>query len=235
MSRPLDRLLGKRADRRKPGEKKPGEKKPGQKPSEKAAPTIHLAPMPTPSKTSARQKPKEPTPQKPDIKLPPDAIRASKAGSKPLSEHLRKHEEKKKRDDLAAKKGPRARAARDRCGRRGARGAGQRKRSFAARRGQARRRPRKKARGGLATLGGREQRQLKRKRSTTAKRAEWRRRRVERQFGLAPAPHPPHGGEHRGPAKGGVVVDLPCTVRSFAEATGVSASKILGKLMAWGP
>ena len=73
---------------------------------------MHLAPMPVPSKSTARSKPKEPAPQKPDIRLPPDAIRAGKAGSKPLSEHLRKHEEKKKRDDLAAKKGlPRTGAA----------------------------------------------------------------------------------------------------------------------------
>ena len=85
----------------KPGEKKAGEKKP----AERAAPTMHLAPMPAPSKTTAKHKPKEPAPQKPDIKLPPDAIRASKAGSRPLSEQLRKHEEKKKRDDAAAKKG----------------------------------------------------------------------------------------------------------------------------------
>ncbi len=105
-SRPLDRILGKRSQETKPGEKQAGEKKPGEKkPAEKSAPAMHLAPMPTPSKPS-KHKPKEPAPQKPDIKLPADAIRAGKAGSKPLSEHLRKHEEKKKRDDLAAKKGP---------------------------------------------------------------------------------------------------------------------------------
>ena len=83
---------------------------------------MHLAPMPAPSKTTAKNKPKEPTPQKPDIKLPADAIRASKAGSKPLSEHLRKHEEKKKRDDLAAKKGPSRAGAAEAGGRRPARG-----------------------------------------------------------------------------------------------------------------
>ena len=99
MSRPLERLLGNRES--KPGEKKSGEKRS----AEKISPAMHLAPMPAPSKTTAKSKPKEPTPQKPDLKLPPDAIRAGKAGSKPLSEHLRKHEEKKKRDDLAAKKG----------------------------------------------------------------------------------------------------------------------------------
>jgi translation initiation factor IF-2 len=107
MSRPLEMLLGKSKQGSKPGERPGGEKKPGErKPAERSAPTMHLAPMPSPSKTPAKHKPKEPAPQKPDIKLPPDAIRASKAGSRPLSEQLRKHEEKKKRDDLAAKKGP---------------------------------------------------------------------------------------------------------------------------------
>ena len=57
---------------------------------------------------SARPSQAEPTPQKPDIKLPTDAIRAGRAGSKPLSEHLRKHEEKKAKDEAAAKRaGPR--------------------------------------------------------------------------------------------------------------------------------
>ncbi len=108
--RPLDALLGKRSQEGKSGEKKPGERKP----PEKAAPGIHLAPLPAQSKSPGRSKPKEPAPQKPDIRLPPDAIRASKAGTKPLSEHIRKHEEKKKRDDLAAQKGPRVPAERRR-------------------------------------------------------------------------------------------------------------------------
>ncbi len=107
---------------------------------------MHLAPMPAPSKSTARSKPKEPAPQKPDIKLPPDAIRAGKAGSKPLSEHLRKHEEKKKRDDLAAKKGlPRKAAAAIGAGAAppaGLPGGKDRPRRAAC---QARRRPRKKA------------------------------------------------------------------------------------------
>ncbi len=87
---------------------------------------------------------------------------------------------------------------------------------------------------GLATLGGREQRQLKRKRSTTAKRrggdeeessgsSASQRLRIRRT-----------GANTAAPRKGRIVVDLPCTVRSFAEATGVSASKILGKLMTLG-
>ncbi len=172
LSRPLERLLGKRAQDKQPGEKQAPEKKAGEKRSgEKSAPAMHLAPMPTPSKSIGKNRPKEPTPQKPDIKLPPDAIRAGKAGSKPLSEHLRKHEEKKKRDDLAAKKGtPRSGPAEPGTGvapPADLAGGKERPRRAPGKPGAA---EDEREGAGLATLGGREQRQAKRKRSTTAKR-----------------------------------------------------------------
>jgi translation initiation factor IF-2 len=222
--RPLDALLGRRGQEGKSGEKKPGEKRP-----EKAAPAIHLAPMPAPSKSHARSKPKEPVPQKPEIRLPPDAIRASKAGTKPLSEHIRKHEEKKKRDDLAAKKGP---------ARPGGEGAPEilPPTGLPSGKERPRRGPGGRAatgpdddRSGVSTLGGREQRQLKRKRPSGAKRSgddddgqtsSSRRTHIQRR-----------GTNTAAPRKGRVVVELPCTVRSFAEATGVSAGKILGTLL----
>src|SRR5271166_2430615 len=177
MPGPLQRLLGKRTQDSKPSERQGGEK-PGverpageKKPAERTTPAMHLAPMPAQSKALAKHKPKEPVPQKPDIKLPPDAIRASKAGSKPLSEHLRKHEEKKKRDDLAAKKGT------SRAGTPGAEIVGIPVQEPASGKERPRRGGVVKAAGaeeeregaGLSTLGGREQRQAKRKRSTTAK------------------------------------------------------------------
>ncbi|MGA2032890.1 MAG: translation initiation factor IF-2 N-terminal domain-containing protein, partial [Thermoguttaceae bacterium] len=77
---------------------KPVEKKPPEKP----APAINLAPMPAAQKSPQKPRPAEPVPQKPDIRLPPDAIRAGKAGTTPLFEHVRKHEEKKK--EAAVKK-----------------------------------------------------------------------------------------------------------------------------------
>jgi translation initiation factor IF-2 len=235
--RPLEGILGKRGLQGKSGEKKPGEKKPGErKPAEKAGPAMHLAPLPTPSKTSARSKPKEPTPQKPDIRLPPDAIRASKAGTKPLSEHiLRKHEEKKKRDDLAAKKGPSRPGAAEGApaapGTLGLPSGKDRPRRAAGARGAG---TEEEERKGLGTLGGRDQRQLKRKRSSTAKRpggeeddghstGSGRRKHIVRK-----------GTNTAAPRKGKVIVELPCTVRSFAEATGETVSKILGTLLKLG-
>ncbi|MGO9111684.1 MAG: translation initiation factor IF-2 N-terminal domain-containing protein, partial [Thermoguttaceae bacterium] len=240
MPGPLQRLLGKRAQDNKPSEKQAGERQGGErkagekKSAERTAPAMHLAPMPAQSKTLAKHKPKEPAPQKPDIKLPPDAIRASKAGSKPLSEHLRKHEEKKKRDDLAAKKGP-SRAEAPEIG------AGLQPLELAGGKDRPRRGPAKpvvaedeREGAGLATLGGREQRQAKRKRSTTAKRhggedeesagSSSRRTHIRRTGSTNTA----------APRKGKVVVELPCTVRSFAEATGIPKGKILGKLLALG-
>jgi len=228
-SRPLERLLGKRTQDGGSGEKKPGMKKP----AEKSTPAMHLAPMPTQSKTIAKNKPKEPAPQKPDLKLPPDAIRAGKAGRTPLSEHLRKHEEKKKRDDLAAKKGPARLGAPD-AGLSGATPLG-----LGGGKDRPRRSPARPASAageregaGPATLGGREQRQAKRKRSTSVKR---RGSGEDDDSGSSRRSHLRRAGTNTSaPRKGKVVVVLPCTVRSFAEATGVPAGKILGKLMAMG-
>ena len=87
---------------------------------------------------------------------------------------------------------------------------------------------------GLATLGGREQRQAKRKRSTNVKR----RGGDEEESGGGSSSRRTHivrrGTNTAAPRKGKVVVEMPCTVRSFAEATGLSTGKILGKLMALG-
>ena len=68
------------------------------KPVTKPSPTVRLAQLPPSSAkapTLEPPKPAEPVPQKPDLKLPADVVRASKAGAKPLSEHLKKAEKKK--------------------------------------------------------------------------------------------------------------------------------------------
>ena len=64
--------------------------------AQRAGPAIKLAPLPAAQQPEPSTGPAEPAPQKPDIKLPADAIRAGKSGSKPLSEHLRKHEARRK-------------------------------------------------------------------------------------------------------------------------------------------
>ncbi|MEN6458834.1 MAG: translation initiation factor IF-2 [Thermoguttaceae bacterium] len=204
--------------------------KPKDREDRERGPAIKLAPLPQSAKRPLRPKSSEPAPQKPDIKLPADAIRAGRAGSKPLSEHLRKHEQKRiaaeaakaspRKDGLAAKAAPLAEpgdlASRER-GRRGRAGA------------------KRDADGGPVTLGGREQRQLKRKKTGTVRRGKdegeedsggsaLRRRRHIRRTGANTA----------APRKDNVTITLPCTVRSFSEAIGVPAREILAKLLALG-
>ena len=51
--------------------------------------------MPAPKLPAAKKK-EEPRAQKPDLRLPPGALRPGKAGERPLSEQLRQHEKKRK-------------------------------------------------------------------------------------------------------------------------------------------
>jgi translation initiation factor IF-2 len=203
------------------------EKKKVERP-DRTAPAIKLAPMPQAQQPTPPQKAEEPPPQKPDIKLPADAIRASKAGSKPLSEHLRRQEQKRRaagkktspREPPAPAK-PSAAAEAAPAKERGRRGG---------------RAPAKPAEDDLATtLGGREQRQLKRKRAATA-----RKRGGEDEDESSPSIARPRRLKRTGsistaaPRKSDVVVELPSTVRSFSESLGLPAQSVLGKLLEMG-
>lgn len=197
------------------------------KPPVKVAPTIKLAPLPQ-VQQPAPPPSNEPAPQKPDIKLPADAIRASKAGSKPLSEHIRKHDEKRKAEaakkadsvrkgepqrpaaEAAPGKAPLGMAGRDR-GRRGG--------------GKVTAGPTEEADG----LASREQRQKKRG-LTGRKRSSGD---DDDSFGSRQRRSLQHRGTNTAaPRKTNVVLQLPCTVRSFSEAIGISGAKVLGKLLA---
>lgn len=203
------------------------------------APAIKLAPLPKAEPPKSRAS--EPVAQKPDIKLPMDVIRASKAGSKPLSDHMRKAEQKRDEAQQASNKRP---------------GAGPGAGAGAADRGRGRRgvvespplvspsslRDRnKKGKGSAETdsegglLGGREQRQLNRKRHTDGQRGrlgideedEISRRRLA----------PRHKRQHTGPTaprKSNVTLQLPVTVRAFCEAIGVPVQAVLRKLLELG-
>lgn len=185
-------------------------------PPKPAAPTIKLAPMPSANTPPPVRRSSEPAPQKPDIKLPADAIRASKAGAKPLQEHLRKHEARRKteeKEDNAAIMPPGSEPPLV-TGREHRRGGGK-KREVDEERGK-------------GSVGGREQRQLKRKRGGGRQDSdvEYRPRRSFRPKRT--------GTNTAAPRKGKVVVELPATVRSFSEGIGVPARQVLGKLLAFG-
>ncbi len=223
-------VLPSRGAGRRPARAKEG---PGGKGPVRPGPTIRVAPIPTPQKPLPA-KPAEPPPQKPEIKLAPEVIRASKLGLKPLSEHLKKQEEKRKAQ-LAKKPLAKDRAEaqaelppelippvkekeKDKDRRKGSRALLEPDLEEDAK----------------LTLGGREQRQLKRKRAA-ASRAEV----VEEE---EPRPVVPTTlrRQRRGaistaaPRKTQLVVELPCTVRSFSEAVGVPATQVMAKLLEFG-
>jgi translation initiation factor IF-2 len=221
--KPLDRLREKTKavkDREKPRERD----------KERTGPAIKLAPVPVSQRPPKKEKSKEPEPQKPDIRLPLDAIRAGRAGTKPLSEHIRKHEEKKA---AAAKKGgPRKTAQPDEI----------LPTDVPLTPSPTRDRTRRTARvevdeveGAAPTLGGREQRQLKRKRAATVRP---RTGEEEDETTATPARRRTHikrtGVNTAAPRKSKAVVALPCTVREYSEALGVPARTILAKLLELG-
>ncbi len=171
---------------------------------QRGRPAIKLAPMPEVEQPSAKASSKadeQPT-QKPDMKLPADALRAGKSGVKPLSAHLRRHEESLE----TAKKGAAGGDEKSRSSRGGGRGAGQGKKEEKT-----------------PMLGGREQRQLSRQRTPRRRGGDMRPRRFRRtrKSGISTA----------APRKGKVSLQLPCTVREFSEAAGVPANQILRILM----
>jgi translation initiation factor IF-2 len=218
----------------------PAKKSMEPRPSPKPTPSIRLAQLP-PSSSKGPAKPlksAEPAPQKPDLKLPADVLRASKSGAKPLAEHLKKAEDRRRTEEDQKKKpagrsgapsapgrgplGPLTPEGREQR-RRGGGGGGK---CAAAGKGEL---------GG--TLGGREVRQLNRKRLA----AEPGPKRIGiddddgrvRKF-RRPKKPTPTGKNTAAPRKGNIIVTLPCNVRSFSEALGVPARMVLEKLLQFG-
>jgi translation initiation factor IF-2 len=207
----------------------------GAKPPSRGAPAIKLAPMPASIAPPVKPVEKELAPQKPDLKLPVDAIRAGRSGAKPLSEHLRKHEQKRKAES--------GRPGGDRGGP-GGPPVPQLPLAEETGRERSRRGPRPaaaKAAGSpdefASALGGREARQLIRKRTATPVRKPG--------MGEDEEPVVTHRraltrlkrtgkGSTAAPRKGKIVLQLPATVRTFSEAAGVSASQVLRKLLDMG-
>jgi translation initiation factor IF-2 len=175
-------------------------------------PAVKLAPMPTIEPPKAgKAAPGEPPALKPDMKLPADALRASKSGSKPLAAHLRRHEDAletlRKTKEVSGGETT-AKPARGRRGRGG------------------------KAEEDAPLLGGREERQLARRRSAPARgdddsapvRPVRRIVRAKKRTGVSTA----------APRKEQVSIQLPCTVRELSEAAGVPGAEILRILMSEG-
>ena len=189
---------------------------------ERARPAIKLAPMPKSRQPAAQPGANEPPAQKPDLRLPADVLGAGKQGAKPLAAHLRRHErsleEEKKQRGLKGLRPPGAPLpppTEDEADRKA--------------KGKHRRGKETPAEGDEEgpMLGGREQRQLARRRTPTSVDTEDRPQRLGRRQRRPVST----GASTAAPRKEKVTVQLPCTVRELSEAAGVPASEILRILM----
>ncbi len=210
----------------------------GETPPAKPAPVkgsgIKLVPLPTALQPTAAPEPPEVAPQKPDLRLPVDAIKAASraGGTKPLIDHVRKQQGKRRDvpdgpiEGAAPAKPGRERSIRPKV-------------MINAEAPPGVTRGRRPTKGGAATeepglLGGREQRQLNRRRvgtqprqrgeeDETAPRRRGPARRIRRT-----------GTNTAAPRKSRVTLELPCSVRSFSEAIGVPVHQVLGQMLALG-
>jgi translation initiation factor IF-2 len=186
-------------------------------------PTFKLAPLPAASRPPVTRSSQEPAAQKPDVKLPMDAIRSAKAGgTKPLADHMRKHEERH-----AAGRPPLGGLARG-SGRGGPMPVPPPMEPGV----RPRRTPSKGQDGKPDDLqGGRDLRQISRKRVSEPRLGDddegrGRRRRPRQRRGASVST--------AAPRKTNAAIQVPCTVRAFSEAIGLSASDVLRKLLEFG-
>ena len=193
------------------GEQREGKKaaKGGKSP---AGPVIRAAAIPEAKQPPKPAAPAEPAPQKPEIRLPLDAIRSAKTGTggaSALKERVRQLEERKKKTDAGIAPVEAEAPGRGR------------------------------GRGGAPTETedgspiSREVRKQKRRRRQPARGDEEGESGGRTSFSRRRGPKRP-GVSTAAPRKGNVVVQLPCTVREFSEALGIPASQVLGKLLQLG-
>jgi translation initiation factor IF-2 len=225
-------VLGDRGKKKKPTN---GDTPTAARPAVPRPAAIKLAPLPTVAQPTAPAEPQE-VAQKPDLRLPIDAIKAaSKSGTKPLIDHVRKSQGKRRdAGDEVEEVAPAKPSAfpRERPGR-----AKEPVRSDAAapplrgRRGAA---PAKA--GEVEEMPvGREQRQLNRRRASNESR-----RTGDDEETTTPRRRAPSrmirrtGANTAAPRKSKATLEFPCTVRSFSEAIGVPAQAVLRQLMNMG-
>jgi translation initiation factor IF-2 len=212
--------------------KKPTEGEPPAKPAAPKGAGIKLAPLPTPVQPPPKPAAAEAPAQKPDLRLPIDAIKAASraGGTKPLIDHVRKQQGKRPQapgtpeapEEVKPGKGSHGRDRSSRMKEMISEG-GQTGPVTRGRRG---------AKAGPADgpgMLGREQRQLNRRRTTPDGRREDedsppRRRHATRQIRRS-------GTNTAAPRKSLATVTLPCTVRSFSEAIGVPAQQVLRQML----
>ncbi|MBR4832800.1 MAG: translation initiation factor IF-2, partial [Thermoguttaceae bacterium] len=206
--------------------------------------TIHLAPLPQQAPKPIKKATNEPAPQKPEMRLPPEVIRAAARGTRPLTEHIREQEERRRQSELSkTKENKDGRKAGDSTVRDASRGRDDRKI------GDVRR-------GGFGDSTGSDFGASKNRgkgkggkdRGETEGRADMRnstRRGGNQRFRDDDDSYRPMRSKGNrkdkgaasavtAPRKGDVVIETPCTVKQFAETTGTSVAVVIKKLMELG-
>lgn len=207
-------------------------------------PVVKLAAIPKSGEQPVPRGPAEPAAQKPIMTLPLDAIRGAKLGSAaPLEQFTRQHEKKrqdKDREPAAGKKPPgRFVAGEAPPAPVEPTGTGHRDRRKAKGTGvfESDEEGERKKLSGLGNARTARQQSRRRKDRLTLDEEE-----AELQASMTPAARRQRqaelsrraSGQSTAPRKGKVVVELPCTVRSLSEATGVPFARIQRTLMALG-
>jgi translation initiation factor IF-2 len=181
-------------------------------------PAIHVAPLPQGASQPKPLRAREPAAQKPDMKLPPELLRSKGNVVKSIEEHIRKHEEQKRKKEEERKE-------RD----------GGNKKTVGGKGGHASD-ARSRTKGSAEFGGGGSYGPDKKKRRSgaTMRRAGddddgvFIPRQLKRQK--------VHGKSVNtaAPRKGDIVIQLPCTVKQFAEQTGLSIAMVIRKLLEMG-
>lgn len=224
------KIIDLRADERKEGGP------PAKPPRKKREPIIKLAQMPALKKPPAAPKAAEAKAQKPEIRLTPSAIAGHRAGQKAPLEELTKEHFAKGREK------PHKGAPAERDRKKGAKPEAEPVvETPLSGRGTKRRRPEGPGdeevdRNMAGMAAARLDRQKSRK---TRARARTETPEGEEEREVAPVRRPKtlvrrHGASTAAPRREMVTLPLPCTIRSFSEATGVGAGQVLKTLMGMG-
>ncbi len=228
-------VLGELGKKKKPTN---GETTPARPALPRPGATIKLAPLPTVAQPDLAAETPEAAPQKPDLRLPIDAIKAASrsGGTKPLIDHVRK-QQGKRRDipEALPAKGlpPKQPYSRERPSRQKEMISGE---AVGPPLGKGRRGPGGKGPAGEepGLLVGREQRQLNRRRAGTEPRQRGEDDEVAAPRRRAPRVIKRTGTNTAAPRKSKVMLELPCTVRTFSEAIGIPAQQVLRQLLTLG-
>ncbi len=209
-------------------------KPPVEKPPKKREAVIKLAEAPEVAQPVLKPVEEEPKAQKPDLRLPKDVITGHKAGQRAPLEHLTKSVEEPPKKTPDKKKGERKPAA--------AAAAAPPEAPLSGKGTSKRRRADSEEerldRGLAGMASARADRQKSRKTKARGRTGSGSEEDEQREV-AAPIRRPRTLTRRRNvntaaPRKEKVVLDLPCSVRSFSEATGVGAGQVLKILMSIG-